>query len=91
MPLSRLMSTPAHSLPIRTPFPLQDNIILKSFQALCDVLWVQPGVVEWTCSESTSTANLSQPVDGFALHGEIPNCVAQACNLDNLAVTSEFG
>lgn len=52
----------------------------RSCFAFCQAGYVaQEGVVEWTCSESTSTANLSQPVDGFALHGEIPNCVAQAC------------
>ena len=50
--------------------------------------FIQPGVVEWTCAERESTANLSQSVDGFALHGEIPNCIAQACNL---AMIPEFG
>lgn len=52
----------------------------RSCFAFCQAGYVaEEGVVEWTCAERESTANLSQSVDGFALHGEIPNCIAQAC------------
>lgn len=55
----------------------------RSCFAFCRRGYIGDAVAEWTCRESGGTP-LSDPVDGFALYGDVPHCVAQICNLTHL-------
>lgn len=51
----------------------------RSCFAFCRVGFVaEQGAVEWICADGGSAA-LTEPVNGFALRGVIPSCVAQVC------------
>lgn len=71
-------------LEMRFPRPFQGVTADRSCFAFCRVGFVaEQGAVEWICADGGSAA-LTEPVNGFALRGVIPSCVAQVCNLSCL-------